>query len=238
MEIHPANNESVVTNITSIGAGGGACTGACADIMQYFWSSSAGLISELAQEDAQSRYTSFQYNANGTISAVQFGGSNSTGGGAQRTAWLFYDPTFPGRLGEYRHPSSLALPKYSELCTSSSTGSSGDCALTDYYYGSAGSSAPYQLNSIVQSGTTENGSGSAVPYSYTTNYTFDTLGRIHEVLGPTGSETIYLYSTTAGNETDGYLTTVSRYTTATGSLTQTIGTRDIWGNAVTITEPD
>ena len=143
----------------------------------------------------------------------------------------FYDSTFPGRLVESRHASSLS-GSASSCSATSTTG----CARTLYNYNT---SAPYLLSTIENIGTTQNSSGSAVAYTYTTTYTFDSLGRLTEVQGPlSGAETTYTYSSSSDTSLYGYLSSANRYTSATSYLTTNIGSRDAFGNATTTTEPD
>jgi YD repeat-containing protein len=227
--------ETIVTSVTPVGASGsGACTGACAEVMQHVWpSSSSTVLSEVSEEDAEGRYTSFSYNSNGTTSAITYGAYGTSTGGTgsgQRNVFLLYDTTYPGRLKEYRRQSNLS----SALCDggSDTTG----CARTVYNYNA---SAPYLLGSVEEIGFTQNGSGSAVPYTYTTSYSYDSLGRVTEVDGPlSGAKTTYSYSSSSSPSLYGYLSTTDTYTAGSAYLTQSISTRDAFGNPTTTIETD
>jgi hypothetical protein len=87
-------NEYVVTNVVPVGPGGSGsanCTGACADVMQYQWttpSSSFPVIGVTGLEDSASDFTVKSFNNNGLPTTIYYGATNGSGSNANRTEYL------------------------------------------------------------------------------------------------------------------------------------------------------
>jgi RHS repeat-associated protein len=234
------NGESVITNVAPLGPGGGSCSGACTDVMQYVWTGTGTNVNVTGREDPLANYTSITYNSNGLPTQIGYGDTDSdpTNGGTNRTVYLFYDSTYPGRLTEMRRASDLDT-NASSCSASVTTG----CQRTLYCYGSscsASCAADNQLCTIEQTGTTLNSSGSNTSVSSKITYVHDSKGRISEIDGAvSGIKTLFSYYTPANAPlTDNFLQYYKAYTGATTYLQPTFTTYDFWGHPTAVQAPD
>jgi RHS repeat-associated protein len=235
------NGESVITNVTALGPGGGSCSGACADVMQYMWTGTGtGNVNVAAREDGATNFTNIAYNSNGLPTQIGYGDNNSSqaDGGANRTEYLFYDTTYPGRVAEVRRASELDV-NASNCSATNTTG----CQRTLYCYGSscsASCAADNQLCTVEKAGTTLNSSGTNVTFSSKVTYVHDSKGRIIEIDGAvSGIKTLFDYYTPASNAlTDYFLQDSKIYKDATTYLQPQITTYDFWGNPTSLKAPD
>ena len=230
MALSTVNGESVVTNISPTGPGG-SCSGACTEVAQYVWSSGTGLLNVTGREDPLGNYTSATYNSNGLPTQIAYGDSDAdpTNGGYQRTTYLYYDSTYPGRIAEIRRESDLDSSR-----TSCSATSTTGCARTIYTYGS-----DTTLEYFQQTGTTLNSSGSNTTFTNTTTYTHDTSGRLSEVDGPvSGMKTTYDYYSSTDPTLNGFLEDYKVYKDGTNHLDTNIIAYDFWGNVTGREDPD
>jgi hypothetical protein len=226
-----ANNESVVTNVSPVGAGGGTCTGACTDVAQYVWSAGAGLFNVTGRQDPLGNYTSATYNSNGLPTQIAYGDADGdpTNGGYARTTYLYYDSTYPGRLAEVRRASDLDV----NAASCSSTVTTG-CARTVYTY-----AADRTLYQTTLTGTTLTGTGANAVYSYVSTYTHDSKGRLIQIDGPvSGAKTVYDYYTSSDPMKDQFLQDYKQYKDATNHLDTMFIAYDFWGNGTGTTDPD
>ena len=200
MTTSTANGEEVVTNIASLGPTGvGTCTGACADVSQYSWSTASGLVNVIGRKDAAGNFTSATYNSNGLPTQVGYGDTDNdpTNGGTNRTAYYFYDTTFPGRLAEVRRPSDISSS--SSSCSASNTTG---CERTLYTY----DSTSQQLKTVEQDGYTLTSAGAQTTYSKIITYSHDSVGRISEIDGAvSGIKTTYDYYPLSSGSNTSYL---------------------------------
>jgi RHS repeat-associated protein len=235
------NGESVITSVAPLGPGGGSCSGACTDVMQYAWTGTGtGNVSVVGREDPLANYTSITYNSNGLPTQIGYGDNDSdpTNGGTNRSEYLFYDTTFPGRLAEIRRASDLDVNASS--CSSTSTTG---CQRTIYCYGSscsASCAADNQLCTIEQDGTTLNSSGTNVTFSSKITYVHDSKGRISEIDGAvSGIKTVFDYFTPASASlTDNFLQDYKIYKDGSTYLQPQITTYDFWGHPTSLKAPD
>ncbi len=235
MTTSTANGESVITNIATVGGGtGGTCSGACSDVMQYSWSTASGLVNVIGREDPQSDFTSATYNANGLPTQTGYGDTdnNPTNGGTNRTAFYFYDTTFPGRLAEVRRPSDVS----SSSGSCSATNTTG-CERTLYTY----DSTSQQLKTIEQDGYTLTSTGTTTTYSRIITYTHDSAGRISEIDGAvSGIKTTFDYypSSTTTYLTSNFLEDDKTYSDATHFLEPKVISYDFFGHPTGLQAPD
>lgn len=235
------NGESVITNVAPLGPGGGSCSGACTDVMQYAWTGAGtGNVNVIGREDPLSNYTSITYNSNGLPTQVGYGDTDSdpTDGGTNRTEYIFYDSTFPGRVAEVRRASDLDVNAWS--CSGSNTTG---CQRTLYCYGSscsASCAADNQLCTIERDGTTLGSSGSNTTFSSKITYVHDSKGRISEIDGAvSGIKTLFEYYTPASAPlTDNFLKDYKIYKDATNFLEPQLTTYDFWGHPTSVKAPD
>jgi RHS repeat-associated protein len=171
------SGESVVTNVGPVGPGGGGCSGACAETMAHIWSSVSGWVSQVGLEDSMFGTTSYALcttNTGGCTMSLpyQIGyGDNDfdpTNGGYNRTVWIYYDSTYPGRIIEVRRPSDI-----STVGTPCSYASTSNCDRTIYAYGSDN-----QLQAVEHDGYTLDNTGAVASKTVITLYWRDSLGRI------------------------------------------------------------
>jgi RHS repeat-associated protein len=236
------NGESVVTDVAAMGPGGGTCSGACIDVMHYAWTGAGTNINPTGTEDALTNFTSVTYNSNGLPTQIGYGDTDAdpTNGGTNRTEYLFYDSTFPGRLAEVRRASDLD-PSASSCSSSSTTG----CARTLYCYGSSCSgscSADNQLCTVEQTGKTLDSSGSVVSLSSKITYVHDSKGRVSEIDGAvSGIKTLFLFNAPGGSADgihDNFLASYKIYKDSTNYLQPQIADYDFWGNPTSLKAPD
>ncbi len=231
MTLSTVNSESVVTTISPIGMGGGSCSGACTDVAQYVWSSGSTLLNPSGTQDPLGYYTSATYNANGLPTQIAYADNDAdpTNGGWARTTFILYDTTYPGRVAETRHQSTLYDKS---VCTATSaTG----CARDVFAY----STSDQTLSSVARYGYTIDATNATVPYTYTTSYAHDVKGRLTEVDGPvSGMKTSYSYFSSTDPMLDGFLQTTQAFKDATNHLDTSVLSYDFWGNATGRMDPD
>ena len=235
MTLGTVNGESVVTTIVPLATppSGTQCTGACAEVAQYVWSATAGLLNVTGTKDPLGNYTSVVYNANGLPTQIAYADTDSdpTNGGYVRTTYITYDATFPGRVSETRRLSDLA-PVGSSSCVPG--GPVTYCARESYGFGTDN-----QLITLQHSGLTISSSNSNVSFSYTTTYAHDALGRLIEIDGPaTGMKTTFDFFSSTDPKLDGFLQHAKSYKDGTNHLDTTILAYDFWGNVTGRTDPD
>ena len=226
-------NESVVTAVAPIGAGGGSCAGACTDVAAYVWNTSpSNVIRAIGTQDPLGNYTSATYNSDGLPTRIAYGDTNSdaTDGGYQRTVFFYYDSTFPGRLSEVRRKSDLDASA-SSCSISSSTG----CARTLYSYDATSK----QLASVSLSGTTLDTSGSPTSFTSTTTYSLDSKARVTQIDGAVSPmKTTFSYVDSSDPYTDEFLDYTRMYSDGTNYLQTSVLAYDFWGNPTGVTTPD
>ena len=241
MTTSTAGNESVVTNISPLGAGGGSCTGACTDVAQYVWTTpgpNSPTISVIGTKDPLNNYTSASYNVNtGLPLQIGYGDTNSdpTDGGTNRTEYLTYDSLYPGRIAEVRRQSDLTTATCSASVT---TG----CDRMIYTY----NTNTHMLSSIEHDGFTLDSSGNvnatAQQLSLIT-YTYDTKGRVTEIdkktsTGTVLNKTLFNYFTSTDQLKDQFLQNYQVFTDGTNYLQPNVLAYDFWGNATSLQAPD
>ena len=173
------SGETVVTNVGPVGPGGGACSGACAEVLQHVWSPATGLINQVGLEDSMFGTTSYALcttNGSGCTMSLPYqigygdNDSDPTNGGWNRTEWIYYDSTYPGRVSEVRRPSDVSTSGTGGPCSYTN---SSNCDRTLYLYGSDN-----QLEGIEHDGYTLDNTGAVTSKSVVQDYYRDSLGRI------------------------------------------------------------
>jgi len=204
--------------------------------MQYSWldpSTGAQSTNVTGREDPLANFTTAQYNSNGLPIQIGFGDTdnNVTNGGFNRTEWLFYDSTYPGRLAEVRRASDLS-PNASSCSATNTTG----CARTLYTYDATSK----LLSTIEQDGWSLDSGGSVVSFRNIITYLHDSKGRISEIDGAvSGIKTVfdYLDGKTDPN-LDYMLGDYKMYKDATNYLQPQILAYDFRGHPTTLKAPD
>jgi YD repeat-containing protein len=240
MATSTVNGESVITSVSPLGPGSGSCTGACTDVMAYSWSSASNLLNVTGREDPLSNYTSATFNSNGLPTQVGYGDTDSdpTNGGYNRTAWYFYDSTYPGRIAEIRRPSDLSA----NASSCSGTNTTG-CQRTLFCYGSSCSAScnnDAQLCTVENDGFTYDSSGSVTTYASKVTYIHDSVGRVSEIDGAvSGVKTVFdYYSGGTGALTDSFLSDYKAYSGSTTYLEPQFTSYDMWGHPTTLEDPN
>ena len=229
-----ANGESVVTNVSPLGPGGGACTGACTDVMQYLWSApGSGNVNVVGREDPLTHYTDITYNSNGLPTQIAYGASDPDPikGSPNRIEYISYDTTFPGRPAQVLRSSDISG-------TSCDPNTPSTCVQTTYTYGTDN-----QLSSVVQHGWTYNSSGTSVSFDNETDYTHDSQGRLTEIdVLPSGGSLLrkstFDYFSTTDPLANGFLQDSKMYTDGTHYLEPQILSYDFWGHPTALKAPD
>src|SRR5205085_561396 len=144
-----------------------------------------------------------------------YGASDSSGTGANRTVYMFYDSTYPGRLAEVRRASDLD-PNASSCSSSNTTG----CQRTIYCFGSSCSAScanDKQLCTLEQDGDTLSSTNTVVSVASKITYVHDSKGRISEIDGAvSGIKTIFDYNGANSDPTkDNFLADYKVYKDAT-----------------------
>ena len=228
-----AGGETVVTNVAALGPGGGSCTGACLDVAQYVWSTVSGVVGVAGRQDPLGNYTSTTYNSDGLPTQIAYGDtdSNPANGGYARTEYFAYDTTIRGRLLEVSHASDLD-PSASSCTSAGATG----CAGTKYIYNSSTGT----LTTFRTYGTTLDATGATFKMSSDINYSYDSQGRVTQVLGAvSGIKTTYDYYTGATDpKLQGFLQDYKAYKDSTNFLQASILAYDYWGNPIAMQAPD
>jgi RHS repeat-associated protein len=225
-------NEDLVTTVAPLAPTGQTCDGACLDVAQYIWNTSAGALDLAAIQDPAGNYETRAFNANGLPTKIVYGDTDSSpDSGGARTVYLFYgDTNFPGKVTEIRRKSELDPNSCTESIT---TG----CARTIIAYNVNGKPA-----SVSERGTTLNTSGLNALYQNDTEYTYDTNARLTQIALTHGSATdttIFEYWSSTDPFKDGFLQNLKRPRDATGTLvTSTAQEYDFWGNPTTLVGPD
>ena len=230
-------NEYVVTNVWPVGSGGSGssnCTGACADVSQYFWTTPSGgdpVIAVAAKEDGQSDFTVTAYNTNGLPTQISYGATNGSGSSANRVEYLTYDTLFPGRVA--------TISRQSDLSSSTCTGGSGSaCDFTEYVYND-GSGSDHQLYQVTHIGNTYNSSGSATQMTSTTTFSHDSKARTTEIDGAvSGIKTTFDYYSSSDPTLDGRMQDYKLYASGSGYLEPQVLTYDVWGHPTSLQAPD
>jgi hypothetical protein len=236
------NGESVVTNVSPLGPGGGSCSGACTDVMQYVWTAASGNINVTGEQDPLGNYTSIAYNSNGLPTQVGYGDTDAdpVNGGTNRTTFITYDTTYPGRIAETRRQSDLNT---TTCTTSNATG----CEVTTYCYSHIASDCNFacntydnQLCTVTRSGSTLNASGVVTPFIDTITYHHDGNARIWQIDGAmSGIKTVFTFQDGhALPDVDGFLGDVKLYKNATEYLQVFVSGYDIYGHPTGVKGPD
>jgi RHS repeat-associated protein len=224
LTVDGSSGQSLVTSVRAIGPGSEACTGACAEVTQYVWNVST--LDLGAVKDGLGSYTTTEYNANGLPTRIVYADTDADAGngGGQQTVYLKYSDSL---LTEIRRPSAIGN---GASCTATSgTG----CATTRYSY-----TTRYAVASTTQTGYTLSSTGSVVPFSNQTRYTYDAFGRITSIDGPVSGDfdkVIFTYQSSADPTQNGFL--ASRVTRATVPtlgfpIYDEVYRYDFWGNPV------
>ena len=230
--------ETVITNVSPLGAGGGSCTGACTDVAQYVWTSAGAgnvNVNVTGRKDPLGNYTSALYNSNGLATQIVYGDNDgdASNGGGNRITYLSYDTTFPGRLAEVRRPSDLS-PSASTCSATVTTG----CTRTIYTYTSADFN---QLNTVEEAGWTLASDATVTSYRNIITYTHDVRLRVMQINGAvTGINTVFDYTTdrNADPNLDYFLGDSKMYYDATHYLQSFITSYDFWGHPTGLKAPD
>ncbi len=227
-----APDEDLIDTVSPMPASGG-CTGVCTKNAEYDWLSTPELA---GVKEADGTWTSYQRNNNGLVTLMARGDTDSdpTNTGGQKT-WYFYGNTaFPGKVTEVRRVSELKAGGTPPPACGATTTT--DCARTLYTWDSDG-----LLSSQQELGFTLDASGSTVPFSHTTGYTYDSKGRLTQIDGPlsgTDDVTDYTYWTSTDVFKDGYLKELKRKKDAASYLVTTLDGHDYWGNPTSQQDPD
>ena len=190
------------------------------------WSAPSGVIATAGVEDAAGRYKSALYNNNGLPTIIVEGDTDSNAStvpAGARVTYFYYDTTYPGRLQETRHQSDLDT---ANVCSSTQSVTAGCARMLNNYY----TTAPYLLHYTSQMGTTLTAAAAQTPFTYNTYYIHDSFGRIQDVYGTTGGRTTYNYYSSTDPTTNGFLSSMDRYTTSTTSLRQGFASYDFFGH--------
>ncbi len=211
----------------------------CAETEHYeFWTNSPtnDKIELRGRKSADDVKTSYEYNSNGyVVTRVEndddYVATNSHPSGARVTYFKYDNSSFPGRVTEVRILSEL---KPGGACTASTTT---DCKRTINAYTSDG-----LLDTVEEIGFTYNSSGSVTGYDFTTDYDYDSKGRLTKINGarPSTDDNVDLTYWASGNglSTD-YLKEVKRQKDATPTyVTTTYNAYELWGNSTRVTDPN
>ncbi len=207
------------------------CTGACAPTAEYAWNTSTLDLKGIKKAD--NNWTSFQRDANGMVVTMAEGDSDNdaTNTGGIKT-FLFYDSNFPGKLSEIRHQSSIE----DRFVCDAGTGVAG-CKRTRYNW----NATTGLLDSKIDDGTTYNASGSRSSFSYTTGFSYDSVGRRTLISGPlvgVDDNTEFTFHSSSDVFKNGYPNEVKRKKDASNYLTTVHDDYDYFGNAKSQKDPD
>jgi YD repeat-containing protein len=226
-----STNEDLVTTVAPLGPPGESCEGACAEVAQYIWNTTA--LRPSAIQDAAGHYETRTFDTNGLPTKITYGDvdSDPNNGNSAREVYLFYDSTFPGKLSEIRRKSDLD-PQASSCSATSSIG----CARTLFFYHSNG-----RPSLIREEGQTLHSTGSTSRYVHDTSYTYDTNGRLTQINGPlSGNDdiTVLEYWNSSDPLKNGFLQHHKRKRDATSFVTSSALAYDFWGHPTALQGPD
>jgi RHS repeat-associated protein len=232
LTVDSSSGESLVTNVSPLGAPGETCTGACAAATQYIWNTALGLQ---ATRDALGSHVSTRYNSDGLPTKIVLADPDAdpNNAGGARTMWLYYDPVERGRLVEIRR--QTVIPNPSGMCGEQP--GSWPCARTRFEYDPASGEV---ARTIVSGFTTFDGVNE-IPFEHTTTRTYNGRGQLVQLDGPlttAGDLTDFVYFASADPVTNGFLRERREKRDDSLSLTRTIAQYDFWGNATDWAEPD
>jgi RHS repeat-associated protein len=229
-----SSHDDLVDSVTS------ECT-TCVDTKAYVWDTTPG-IDLIATHDAEDTRTTFLRNADGLVIRMVENDDNDDAddipASGARVTYYTYHSAYRGRLTEVRRMTELVGPQGQADCDHDTDT---QCKRTLYIWDGAGGNGAV-LDRIEEIGFTyewNSGSPQPVQYFYTTEYTFDEVGRLEQIDGPrTGYDQInFAYWVSSDPLKDAMLREVSRELGASSSLTATYDDYDYWGNAKSIQDP-
>ncbi|MBA3404530.1 MAG: RHS repeat-associated core domain-containing protein, partial [Gemmatimonadaceae bacterium] len=197
------------------------------------WGAAGGALDLKAVKDPSNFYTTKEFNANGLPTKIVYGDNDSNPAtGGQRVLFVGYDATFPGRVATTTRQREFAG---GDVCLS---GYAGDpCTVSTSTYTTDG-----KLDAVQKVVNTLDSSGNTAELTYTTDYSYDTKGRLTQINGPlSGSDdvTIFEYWNTPSDPlTHGFVQNFKRKKDATNFVTQSSLAFDFWGNPTAITDAD
>lgn len=203
------------------------CTGACAPTAEYAWTG----LELKGVKLADSNWTSYGRDANGMVTAMSEGDSNSNvaDAGGLKT-WFTYDANFPGNVTEIRRQSNISASSCDDVNT-------GGCRREFFTWGASTG----LLDSQQIDGFTYNASNSAVSFSSKTDFTYNSIGQLTLTNGPLAGnddviERTYWSSTDVFK--DGYPNEVKLKKDTTNYVTTVYDGYDHWGNSASQKDPD
>lgn len=223
-------SEDLITTVSSFAGNSETCDGACLDAIDHVWNTTSGVLDLTAIKDPSSNYTTREFNPNGLPTRIVYGDANSTPGGGTREVYLTYgNASFPGLVTEARRQSELDT----DTCL---PGNSTPCARTLSTFTADG-----KLDTVQEIIRTTDVSGNTVSVTYTTDYTFDSKGRLAQIDGPLSSIvdlTVFEFFSSADPLKDGFVQNFKRKKDSTNYLVQSALTYDFWGNATSVSDVD
>jgi YD repeat-containing protein len=225
-------SEDLVSTVTALTP----CTGACAPVAEYAWNTSTLDLKGIKKNSSIAKWTSFERDANGMVITMAEGDTDSdaTNAGGLKT-FFFYDPTNPGKISEIRRRSSIQIDD-AWPCNASPTGYAG-CKRTLY----AWNATTGLLDSKIDEGWTYNASSSMTYFSYTTGYSYDSVGRRTLIAGPlpgVDDNIEFTFHSSTDVLKNGYPHEIKRKKDTSSYLVTTLDIYDHFGNAKTQKDPD
>ncbi len=228
-------NEDLIDAVT------GSCP-TCTDVDQYAWDTGTGGDELLLDgtKDPEDNWTSYARNLDGLVIKRVDNDTNSDAtdtdpAGSRQTYYVYGDSTFPGLVTEVRRLSDMKpLGTCDDPADSSPVTT--DCKRTIYTYTSGG-----LLDTRQEIGFTYNSSAAVVSYDFTTDWDYDSFGRVTKYKGPRTDTsfdvTDYTYHA-SGGLMNLYLKETKRQKGSSDFITTTIDKYDFWGNAIDIEDPN
>ena len=170
----------------------------------------------------------YERNSDGLVTKmVQNDANPSTEPAGSRTSYYYYgNSSFPGLVTEVRQQSELQAGS----CDASTTT---NCKRTIYTYTSDG-----LLDTMQEKGFTYNSSAAVVAYDFTTDYDYDSVGRVTKYKGPRTDTsydvTDYTYHSSANVLLDDYRHETKRQKATSTFITTSVEDYDAWGNAIAL----
>jgi len=222
------------TNEDVIDAVSASCA-TCGSTDAYEWDTgTSGEKLELdGTENAEGTRTSYERNSNGLVTIMVTNDDDfvatTVPGGARAVYYFYGNATYPGLVTEVRRLSELQ----SSGCDASTTT---NCKRTIYTYTADG-----RIDTRQEKGFTLDAVGATVAYDFTTDWDYDTEGRVTKFKGPrtdTSYDVIdYTYHTT-GVLLDGYLHETKRQKATSTFITSSREDYDFWGHAIALENPN